>query len=352
MASNFTKSKKMPAKKSSAKVSTPKITPSNEPKTNENTFQDVLQAGHFVVTTEIAPPDSAKRQDVLDRANIFNGYVDAINATDGSGAHCHMSSLGVCAILTQAGYSPILQISCRDRNRIAIQGDILGASALGVHNVLCLSGDGVGAGDHPEAKPVFDLDSVSLLQTIKILRDEKRFLSGRPLSCPPKVFLGASINPFVPPVKNRVHQLAKKVHAGAQYIQSQYCFDIEIARTFMQEACDMGLAEQCAIIMGVGILPSARTANWMRKNVPGVYIPDAVIDRLESAQDQKAEGRKICIELMQELKTIKGVRGVHVMAYRQEQYVEEVVKKSGVLGRRKPRRSHPLTANETVITAT
>lgn len=299
-------------------------------------FERVLKNGHFAVTTEIAPPDSADPDEVLARASLFDGYVDAINATDGSGANCHMSSLAVCAILTRVGYSPILQISCRDRNRIAIQGDTLGAAALGVCNALCLSGDDVGAGDHPEAKPVFDLDSISLTRTLRILRDESRFLSGRKLDLAPKLFIGSSINPFVPPVENRVSQLAKKIEAGAEYIQSQYCFDIPMFREFMARAVDMGLTENCYILPGVGVLPSARTANWMRNNVPGVHIPDSIIKRLNDANKPLREGRDICVEIMQEIKEIPGVSGVHVMAYRQEKWVGDVVKRSGVLGERTP----------------
>jgi len=299
-------------------------------------FERVLKAGDFAVTTEIAPPDSADPDEVLKRAALFDGYVDAINATDGSGANCHMSSLAVCAILTRAGYSPIMQISCRDRNRISIQGDVLGAAALGVCNALCLSGDDVGAGDHPEAKPVFDLDSISLTKTLRILRDKSRFLSGRKITLPPKLFIGSSINPFSPPLNHRVDQMAKKIAAGAEYIQSQYCFDMPVLKEFMTRAVDMGLTENCFILPGVGVLPSAKTAKWMRTNVPGVHIPDAIIRRLERAEKPVREGRNICVELMQEIKDMPGVSGIHVMAYRQEKWVGDVVKRSGVLGKRTP----------------
>ena len=188
-------------------------------------FERVLRAGTFAVTAEIAPPDSADPQEVYDRAALFDGYVDAINATDGSGAHCHMSSVGMCSLLTRRGYAMVMQVSARDRNRIAIQGDVLGASAMGVSNILCLTGDSVGVGDHPGAKPVFDVDSMSMLAMLKIMRDEKRFLSGRKLTQPPQVFLGAAANPFGPPLDYRPHRLAKKVAAGAEFIQTQYCFD-------------------------------------------------------------------------------------------------------------------------------
>ncbi len=299
-------------------------------------FERVLRAGHFAITTEIAPPDSADPDEILKRAHLFDGYVDAINATDGSGAHCHMSSLAVCAILTRIGYSPVIQVSCRDRNRIAIQGDVLGAAALGVTNLLCLTGDDVSAGDHPEAKPVFDLDSISLLQTVRTLRDEQRFLSGRALDTSPSLFMGATINPFVPPVENRVDQLAKKIEAGADFIQSQYCFDLDLLKSFMAQAVDLGLTERRFILIGVGVLASARTAQWLRDNVPGVHIPDTIIHRLDAAKDPKQEGRNICVELMQQIKEINGISGIHVMAYRQEKYVADVVKRSGVLGTRQP----------------
>jgi methylenetetrahydrofolate reductase (NADPH) len=299
-------------------------------------FERVLRAGHFAITSEIAPPDSADPDEVLRRAALFDGNVDAINATDGSGANCHMSSLGVSAILTRVGYSPIIQVSCRDRNRIAIQGDVLGAAALGVCSVLCLSGDDVGVGDHPEAKPVFDLDSVSLLATVRTLRDEGRFLSGRQIDHPPRLFMGASINPFAPPHADRVHQFAKKVAAGAQFVQSQYCFDIDMARSFMGQARDLGLTKHCHVLMGVGVLASAKTARWLRSAIPGVHIPDAIIRRLEQAEKPKAEGRAIAIELMQQLAEMEGVSGVHLMAYKQEGWVAEIVTRSGVLGGRKP----------------
>jgi len=267
---------------------------------------------------------------------LFDCVVDAINATDGSGANCHMSSVAVCALLSHIGYSPILQISCRDKNRIAIQGDILGAAAMGVCNVLALTGDDVSAGDHPEAKPVFDLDSISLLTTLRTMREESRFLSGRKLSSAPKVFAGSSINPFVPPIESRVLQLQKKIEAGAEFIQSQYCFDMNVLRSMMKRAVDLGLTDKAFILPGVGTLASAKTAKWLRKNVPGVHIPDTIIRRLEGAENQKLEGQKICVELMQEVKEIEGVSGVHIMAYRQEEYVAEMVKTSGVLDGRIP----------------
>jgi 5,10-methylenetetrahydrofolate reductase len=296
----------------------------------------VLRRGEFAVTAELNPPDSADPQDVYERAAIFEGWVDGINATDGSGAHCHMSSVAICALLTRVGFSPILQISCRDYNRIAIQGNVLGAAALGVCNVLCLTGDGVQAGDHPEAKPVFDLDSTSLLGVIKRMRDDRAFLSGRKITSPPRMFLGAAENPFAPPYDFRPLRLAKKVAAGAQFVQTQYCFDVPMLRSFMAKVLDLGLDRECFILAGVGPLPSARTARWMRANVPGVHIPDSIVARLEGAQDQRAEGKRLCIDIIQEVREIPGISGVHVMAYRQEQYVSEIVHESGILKGRVP----------------
>ncbi len=306
-------------------------------------LERVLRAGNFAVTAEIAPPDSADPHEVYERARIFDGYVDAMNATDGSGANCHMSSVGMCALLTRLGYAMVMQVSCRDRNRIAVQGDVLGASAMGVANILCLTGDGVQAGDHPEALPVFDLDSMSLLQTLRGMRDESQFLSGRKITMAPEVFLGAAANPFAPPLDYRPLRLAKKIEAGAQFIQTQYCFDMDIFQEYMKQVRDMGLHEKAFIIAGTGPLASARSAEWIRKNVPGIHIPDSIIHRLSGAQDQALEGVKICIENIQQLREVEGVSGVHIMAYRQEHRVPEIVEGSGVLAGRVP--WHPAIAN-------
>ncbi|MEE9322146.1 MAG: methylenetetrahydrofolate reductase [Granulosicoccus sp.] len=299
-------------------------------------LERTLREGHFAITSELAPPDSADPNAVYERAALFDGYVDAINATDGSGAHCHMSSAAVCALLTRLGYSLIQQISCRDRNRIAIQGDILGGAAMGVTNMLCLSGDGVETGDHPEAKPVFDLDCMSLLEIARTMRDQSTFQSGRKLDEPPRVFLGAAANPFAEPFDWRPIRLAKKITAGAQFIQTQYCFDVERLRQYMQSIRDMGLDDKVFMIVGVGPLASARTAEWIRSNVPGVVIPDTVVKRLKGADDAKTEGLNLCVDLIQEIREIQGVHGVHIMAYRQEQNVPTIVQRSGVLDGRTP----------------
>lgn len=300
-------------------------------------LERVLRAGAFAVTTELAPPDSADPHEVYRRAEMFDGVVDAINATDGSGANCHMSSVAVCALLAQKGYSTVLQIACRDRNRIAIQGELLGAAAMGVANVLCLTGDGIQAGDHPESKPVFDLGSMTLIKTVKTMRDENRFLSGRSLDTPPRLFIGAAANPFAPPLDFRAQRMASKVDAGAQFFQTQYCFDIPLFKEFMKHAGDLGLLDKVYVLAGVGPMASARSASWIRDNVPGIHIPDSIIDRLLAAgKKQKSEGRKICVEMMQQLQEIEGVAGIHVMAYRQEESVKQIVKDSGVLGDRVP----------------
>ena len=299
-------------------------------------LERVLRAGKFAVTAEIAPPDSADPNEVYARARVFDGTVDAINATDGSGANCHMSSVGVCSLLTRQGYAVVMQVSCRDKNRIAIQGDVLGGAAMGVANILCLTGDGVQAGDHPQSKPVFDLDCMSLLELIRTMRDESRFQSGRPITSPPHVFLGAAANPFGEPREFRALRLAKKIAAGAQFIQTQYCYDIDQFQDYMRRVRDMGLHERAFILAGVGPLASAKAAEWIRSNVPGIHIPDAVIKRLQGAQKQKAEGKQICIELIQQIREIEGVAGVHVMAYRQEEAVAEIIDRSGVLQGRVP----------------
>jgi methylenetetrahydrofolate reductase (NADPH) len=299
-------------------------------------FERVLRSGKFAVTAELSPPDSADPEEVYVRARVFDGYVDAINATDGSGANCHMSSVGVCALLTRVGYGTIMQVSCRDRNRIAIQGDILGAAAMGVTSVLCMTGDGVQVGDQPDAKPVFDLDAISLVEAVRIMRDESRFLTGRRLTSAPRVLIGATENPFVPPFDFRPLRLAKKIAAGAQFIQTQYCFDVERFRQFMAKVCDMGLHEKCFLLAGVGPLASASAARWIRAHVPGVHVPDAIIERLEGARKQKLEGQRICLELIQQLREIEGVRGIHMMAYRQEETVAEIIDASGVLEGRVP----------------
>jgi methylenetetrahydrofolate reductase (NADPH) len=302
---------------------------------SDSRLERVLRSGRFAVTAELNPPDSADPQEVYDAAVVLSQVCDAINATDASGANCHMSSVAICALLTRAGYSPVYQISCRDRNRIAIQGDLLGAAAMGVSNVLCLTGDDVTVGDQPQAKRVFDFDSIQLLQTARIMRDEGKFLSGRRLRVPPRLFLGAAENPFAPPFDWRPARLGKKVAAGAEFIQTQYCFDVARMAAFMQRIRELGLHEKVFILVGVGPLRSAKAAEFMRSRIPGVHIPDGVLDRLRQlpADRQRAEGKRICIEIIQEVREIPGVAGVHVMAYRQEELVAEIIEEAGLIPR-------------------
>ncbi|MCC6606361.1 MAG: methylenetetrahydrofolate reductase [Anaerolineae bacterium] len=298
-------------------------------------LERVLRSGRFAVTAELNPPDSTDPQEVYDAALVLSEVCDGINATDASGANCHMSSVAICALLTRAGYEPVFQVSCRDRNRIAIQGDLLGAAAMGVKNVLCLTGDDVTAGDQPQAKRVFDFDSIQLLRTAKIMRDEGMFLSGRKLTVPPQFFLGAASNPFVPPFDWRPLRLAKKIEAGADFIQSQYCFDVPRFKEFMQRVRDLGLHEKAFYLVGVGPLRSEKTAEFMRSKVPGVHIPDAIVERLRQTpkEQKRAEGKRICVEIIQQLREIEGVSGVHVMAYRQEELVAEIIQEAGLLPR-------------------
>ena len=299
-------------------------------------FEHILRSGHFAVTAELNPPDSADPEEVYHAASILTDVADAINATDGSGANCHMSSMAICSLLTRLDYACIMQISCRDRNRIAMQGEILGGAAMGVMNMLCLTGDDVTAGDQPESKRVFDFDCMQLLNTAKTMRDEGQFLSGRKLTVPPRIFLGAAANPFVPPYDWRPLRLAKKIAAGADFIQTQYCYDVPRLKQYMQRVRDLGLDEKVFILVGVGPLRGPKTAEFMRTKVPGVYIPDAVVNRLKGVKGKKAvnaEGKKICVEIIQQVREIEGVHGVHVMAYKQEELVGEILDEAGLLPR-------------------
>jgi methylenetetrahydrofolate reductase (NADPH) len=310
--------------------------PTSSPTPAESRLERVLRSGRFAVTAELDAPDSADPQDVYKNALVLAEVCDAINATDGAGANCHMSSMGCCALLIRAGYEPVLQVSCRDRNRIAIQGDLLGAAAMGVKNVLCLTGDDVSNGDQPEAKRVFDLDSVQLLQVARMMRDQGVLLSGRKLITPPKLFIGAAENPFAPPYDWRPQRLAKKIAAGAQFIQTQYCFDVPLFERFMREVRDLGLHDKVYMLVGVGPLRSVKAAEFLRTRAPGVWIPDSIVDRMKKTPKhrQAEEGKQICIEIIQQVRSIAGVHGVHVMAYRQEEAVAEIIHRAGLFPRR------------------
>jgi 5,10-methylenetetrahydrofolate reductase len=244
-----------------------------------------------------------------------------------------------------------MQMTCRDRNRIAMQGDILSAAALGIRNLLCLTGDGIANGDDPDAKPVYDLDVVSLLDTARRMRDDGVYRSGGKLATPPKLFLGAVDNPFMPPFDLRVTRLAKKIEAGAQFVQTQYCFDTDLLERYMARVREAGLHERCRIIIGVGPIVSPRTARWMRAHVPGIHVPDAVIARLEQARDPREAGIRICVETIQRIRAIEGVAGIHVMATKKEKLIQEIVHASGVLAGRSPQpgsQAQPVTDGQLV----
>jgi methylenetetrahydrofolate reductase (NADPH) len=302
-------------------------------------LEHVLRSGYFAVTSELHAPDSADPTDLYKNARLLSEACDAVNATDGAGANCHMSSIACSTLIVRAGCEAVLQVNCRDRNRIAIQGDLLGAAALGIRNVLCITGDDVSAGDQPEARPVFDFDAVHLLRTACIMRDRGVLLSGRALTAPPHYFLGAVANPFVPPFDVRPLRLVKKVEAGAQFIQTQFCFDVPRFETYMRRVRELGLHERAYILVGVGPLRSERAAEYMRTRVPGVWVPDEIVDRLAKTPKGKKqeEGLRICVEIIQQVQEIEGVAGVHVMAYRQEEIVAEIIRRAGLLPRPYPR---------------
>jgi methylenetetrahydrofolate reductase (NADPH) len=296
-------------------------------------LERALRAGRFAVTAELDAPDSADPQDVYRNAMVLSKCCNAINATDGAGANCHMSSIACCALLTRAGYETVLQVNCRDRNRIAIQGNLLGAAAMGVRNVLCITGDDVSVGDQPGAERVFGMDSIHLLRTARTMRDQGVFLSGRPITTPPRLFLGAVTSPCAPPYDWRPERLAKKVEAGADFIQTQFCFNVERFREYMQRVRDLGLHERAFILIGVGPLRSERAAEYMRTKIPGIWIPDEIVERMAGTPKarQQEEGIRICVEIIQQVREIEGVHGVHVMAYRQEEAVAEIIERAGLL---------------------
>ncbi len=293
-------------------------------------FESACRSGRFLVTVEVAPPDSADPQALISRAQRFKGLADAINITDGAGGHCHMSSVAASALLAAHGFTPIYQVACRDRNRIAIQGDILGAAALGVRNLLCLTGDDVSQGDQPQAKPVFDLDAISLLRIAGGMRDEAAFASGRRLERAPNLFIGATANPFAPPYAGRVANLELKVSAGARFIQTQFCFDLGPLENFMKAVRERDLHRRAKIIVGVGALGSAKALQGMARNVPGVHVPTPMLERIAAAEDQKAEGIRACIEMIHRLATIDGVAGVHLMGHRNEDALARIIVESGL----------------------
>jgi methylenetetrahydrofolate reductase (NADH) len=290
-----------------------------------------LAAGHFVVTAEIGPPRDADPGKITRKAERLRGWVDAANVTDNSGARARLSSLAGSVLAQRAGVEPVMQLTCRDRNRLALQSDLLGAGALGIPNVTLLTGDHPRFGDHPEAKPVFDLDGVQLTWAARTLRDEGTLMSGQRVPVPPGWLIGSVENPFAAPAGFRARRLAKKVAAGAEFVQTQYVFDVPAFARWMAEVRDLGVTGRCAIIAGVGPVRSQRALEFMRTGVPGVHIPDGVAARLRGAGDRVAEaGIDLCVETIQQLTEIPGVSGVHVMAPGFEHGVPDILRRAGV----------------------
>jgi methylenetetrahydrofolate reductase (NADPH) len=296
-------------------------------------LEKVLKSGAFAVTAEIGPPKGAVAAVVKRKAELLKGSCDAYNVTDNQTAIVRMSSLAGCVMLKEAGLDPVLQIVVRDRNRIAIQSDVLGAVALGIGNILCLSGDHQRFGNHPQAKGVFDIDSIQLIQTLKNLRDEGKFISGDDISGEAPLFIGAAANPFADPVDFRVARLAKKVRAGADFIQTQAVYDVERFATWMKGVRQLGLHKEVYILAGLIPPKSIGMARYMRDYVPGIQVPDEIIERLENADDVKEEGQKITLELIEALEEIDGVSGIHLMAVGWEEAVPRIVAKAGLLPR-------------------
>jgi methylenetetrahydrofolate reductase (NADPH) len=291
-----------------------------------------FEAGRFAVTAEIGPPRGADAEAVTRKADLLRGWVDAANVTDNQGANVRMSSLAGSLLAQRAGVEPVMQLTCRDRNRMALQSDLLAAGALGIPNVLLLTGDHPRFGDHPEAKPVFDLDGVQLVWTARTLRDDGALISGKAVSARPAWLIGTVENPFAPPLKFRARRLAKKVSAGAEFVQTQYVFDFEVFERWMAGLRDLGVTDHCKVIAGVGPIRSLRALEYMRTAVPGVHVPDEVDRRLRGVPADRVaeEGIQMCVEAVQRLATIPGVAGVHLMALGFEHGVPDILRRAGI----------------------
>ncbi|MEJ2155052.1 MAG: methylenetetrahydrofolate reductase [Desulfobacteraceae bacterium] len=298
-------------------------------------LEKVLKAGHFAFTGECGPPKGANVEHLNEKMEPLKGMVDAVNVTDNQTAVVRMSSKAASALMVQAGLEPNFQMVCRDRNRIAMQSDILGAYALGIRNMLCLSGDHQSFGNHPQSKNVYDIDSIQLIALVKKMRDEGKFDNDEEIDVPPRIFIGAAANPFADPVDYRVYRLANKIDAGADFIQTQCIYNMPRFREFMKKAVDMGLTEKCYILAGVTPMKSAGMANYMAKFVPGMDVPPELIKRIKDAGKGKmaAEGIKFACEQIEEFKEMEGVAGVHLMAIEWEHKVPEIAEKAGVLPR-------------------
>jgi len=296
-------------------------------------LEKVLESGGFAVTAEAGPPKGTSARVMLRKGELLRSCCDAVNVTDNQTAIVRACSLAGCVLLKQQGVDPVMQMVTRDRNRIAIQSDILGAVALGIGNVLCLSGDHQKFGNHPSAKGVFDIDSIQLIQTLKNMRDEKKFICGEELSGEAPLFIGAVENPYADPFEFRVVRLAKKVKAGADFIQTQAVYDVAKFVRWMEMVTDRGLDKQVHILAGVIPIRSAGMARYMRDYVSGVSVPDAIVTRMEEAKSAREEGARIVSEIIEQLKEIPGVHGIHVMAVGWEEIVPEIVEGAGLLPR-------------------
>jgi methylenetetrahydrofolate reductase (NADPH) len=296
-------------------------------------LQARLKGGDFVVTAEITPPVSTDPAEFLSRALPLKGLATAVNVTDGAGAKVHLSSLAAAHFLVQNGIEPIFQMTCRDRNRLALQADILGAVSLGVRNMLMLAGDDPKAGDQPESKPVFDLDSKGLLAMAHRMRSEQKLPSGTEIKGGIDLVLGAADVPVDPPADWEPRGLRAKAAAGADFVQTQFCMDVGVVRRYAARLRDHGI--RLPVLVGVAPIPSARSARWMREKLFGTLIPDAIVDRLEKAADPKREGRRICVEVLQELAETPGVAGAHVMAPMNFAEIPRTIEDSGVTRRKR-----------------
>lgn len=296
-------------------------------------LEKVLEGGYFAVTAEVGPPKGTSASVIQKKGDLLKSYCDALNVTDNQTAIVRMSSLSGCVILNEMGIDPVMQMVVRDRNRIAIQSDILGAVALGIRNVLCLSGDHQKFGNHPTAKCVYDIDSIQLVKTLKTMRDEKKFLCGEGISGEVQLYIGAVENPFADPFEYRVKRLAKKVKAGADFIQTQAVFDAAKFVKWMEMVRDEGLDKQVHILAGVIPIKSVGMARYMRDNVSGISVPDEIVSRMEEAKDVKEEGVKITLEIIEQLKEIDGIHGIHIMAVAWEDIVPGIVERAGLLPR-------------------
>ena len=293
-------------------------------------LQKKLKSGKFVFTAETSPPDSSNPQTVLDRVKPLIDVADAVNVTDGAGAKAHMSAFATAVTLSRNGVDPILQITLRDRNRIAIQGDLIGASSLGIHNILCLHGDPPTAGDQPETKGVYDLDTKELINMARVMRDEGCYPSGRRIDRAPEIFIGAADMPHKPQSEYEPKNIQAKIESGAGFFQTQYAFDIEVLRSYMSMLNDFGICEKAYMLIGLGPFPSSKSARWMNDNLKGVNVPEAIIKRLESSKDPKEESKKICLELIEQFREIKGIHGVHLMGPKQESAISSIIKEASL----------------------